>query len=120
VGGIHGRIFGKSITKDCNQLENDVISEIKLAKISPYVMEHVDFLDSISGRSTYFMEAFNVTWSTAAAIAGRLAAKTGKVVYIYDMIFNDKSEFYHMNSSIQPEDFETNVVLKTICEKQSK
>ena len=63
------------------------------------------------------MEAINVTCSTAAAIAGRIAAKTGKTVFIYDMLFNEKSEFYHMNSKIQPEDFENKDVLETLEER---
>jgi hypothetical protein len=98
-----GYVFkvGKDITKD-NMPINDyyiMADGIKHANISPYVAEQIDFLYSIIG-STYQMEAFNVTWSTAAAIAGRLAAKTGEEVYINDMLFNKKSKFFHMNAEI--------------------
>jgi hypothetical protein len=85
--------------------------------ISPYVYEHINFLNSITKRGPYYMEAYNITCSTAAAIAGRLAAKTGKTVYIHDMLFNENSEFYNMNSKIQPEDFENLNILETLHEK---
>lgn len=56
-------------------------------------------------------EARQIAESTATAIMGRYAAYTGKFVRLSDLMENSKSEFYDLQVSVQPEDFEKGSVV---------
>jgi predicted dehydrogenase len=47
---------------------------------NPYVLEHVDFIASVTGKGAYLNEGVRVAESTLTAIMGRLSAYTGKEV----------------------------------------
>lgn len=63
---------------------------------NPYVVEHIDFLNSIFGSGKYWNEAEQVTMSTACGVMVNLSAKTGQAVTMADIFRNVKSKFYNM------------------------
>jgi predicted dehydrogenase len=76
-----------------------------------YVMEHSDFLSGLlSGE--HLNEGEQVAMATATGMMGTLAAYTGQMVRLSDLLTNTESPFYSMNHGLKAEDFESgNVVL---------
>jgi len=70
-----------------------------------YVMEHADFLSGLlSGNLLH--EGEQVAMATASGILGTLAAYTGQMVRMSDLIENKESPFFAMNHPVTAEDFE--------------
>ena len=70
-----------------------------------YVMEHADFLSGlISGN--LLQEGEQVAMATASGMIGTLAAYTGQMVRMSDILTNKESPFYNMNYAVRAEDFE--------------
>ncbi len=82
----------------------------------PYVQEHVDLLNSIL-KEQALNEAENVATSTATAIAGRIAAYTGDVVRISDLLTNKDSAHYNLTVSPSAAEFEAGPVKAPADEK---
>ncbi len=70
-----------------------------------YVMEHVDFLSGLLN-GNYLQEGEQVAMATASGLLGTLAAYTGQMVRLSDLLTNAESPFYNMNYAVRPEDFE--------------
>ena len=94
-GGKIRRPDGKNVTLDGDFREGN-----------PYVVEHYDLLRSIMGTGPYFNEGETVAMSTACGVIGRMAAYTGQIIRLNDILTNTKSQFYNMNCVPTPEDFE--------------
>ena len=73
---------------------------------NPYVVEHVDLLLSVLGLGPYWNEGEQVAMSTACGIMGRIAAYTGQIVTLNDIIKNESSPFYTMDAKPSALDFE--------------
>ena len=70
-----------------------------------YTMEHSDFLAGlVSGN--YLQEGEQVAMGTASGMLGTLAAYTGQMVRMSDLLENKESPFYNMNYTLRAEDFE--------------
>ncbi len=70
-----------------------------------YVMEHSDFLSGLlSGQ--FLQEGEQVALATATGMMGTLAAYTGQMVRMSDLLTNTESPFYNMNHAVRAEDFE--------------
>ncbi|MDD4016301.1 MAG: Gfo/Idh/MocA family oxidoreductase [Kiritimatiellae bacterium] len=70
-----------------------------------YVMEHSDFLTGLLS-GNYLHEGEQVAMATASGMIGTLAAYTGQMVRMDDLLTNTASPFYNMNNPISAEDFE--------------
>ena len=70
-----------------------------------YVMEHADFLSGLLS-GNYLQEGEQVAMATASGMLGTLAAYTGQMVRMSDLLKNTESPFYNMNFKIRAEDFE--------------
>ena len=70
-----------------------------------YVMEHSDFLAGLLS-GNYLHEGEQVAMATASGMIGTLAAYTGQMVRMDDLLANKESPFYNMNNPISAEDFE--------------
>lgn len=70
-----------------------------------YVMEHADFLSGLLS-GNYLQEGEQVAMATASGLLGTLAAYTGQMVRMDDLLKNKESPFYNMNYTIRAEDFE--------------
>jgi len=70
-----------------------------------YVMEHSDFLSGLLS-GNYLHEGEQVAMATASGMIGTLAAYTGQMVRMDDLLANKESPFYNMNNPISAEDFE--------------
>lgn len=70
-----------------------------------YVMEHADFLSGLLS-GNYLQEGEQVAMATASGMLGTLAAYTGQMVRMSDLLTNAESPFYNMNFKIRAEDFE--------------
>jgi len=70
-----------------------------------YVMEHADFLSGLLS-GNYLQEGEQVAMATASGLLGTLAAYTGQMVRMSDLLENKESPFYSMNYPLRPEDFE--------------
>lgn len=70
-----------------------------------YTMEHADFLSGLMS-GNYLQEGEQVAMATASGLLGTLAAYTGQMVRMSDLLTNKESTFYNMNHKIRPEDFE--------------
>ncbi len=69
------------------------------------VMEHADFLDGlISGK--LLEEGEQVAMATATGMLGTMAAYTGQMIRMSDLLTNQDSPFYNMNNPFTAEDFE--------------
>ena len=74
---------------------------------SPTTIEHWDLLRSIMKIGPYFNEGEQVAMSTATCIIGTLAAYSGRMVRMKDVLENERSEFYNgWNAAFTPEQFE--------------
>ena len=71
-----------------------------------YTMEHADFLSGLMS-GNYLQEGEQVALATASGLLGTLAAYTGQMVRMSDLLTNKESPFYNMNHKIRAEDFET-------------
>jgi hypothetical protein len=68
-------------------------------------MEHADFLSGLlSGNLLH--EGEQVAMATASGILGTLAAYTGQMVRMSDLLENKDSPFYAMNHPVSAADFE--------------
>ena len=70
-----------------------------------YTMEHSDFLSGLMS-GNYLQEGEQVAMATASGLLGTLAAYTGQMVRLSDLLTNKESPFYNMNYAIRAEDFE--------------
>jgi myo-inositol 2-dehydrogenase/D-chiro-inositol 1-dehydrogenase len=76
-----------------------------------YMMEHADFLSGLLS-GNLLQEGEQVAMATATGLLGTLAAYTGQMVRLSDLLTNTESPFYSMNHGLKAEDFESgNVVL---------
>ncbi len=71
-----------------------------------YVMEHADFLAGLLS-GDLLNEGEQVAMATASGLLGTLAAYTGQMVRMSDLLTNQESPFYNMNHAVRAEDFET-------------
>lgn len=69
------------------------------------VNEHADLLKSLL-TGTYRNEGEQVAMATATTVMGTLAAYTGRMVLLNDLLSNEASDFYAWKHPLQPEDFE--------------
>ncbi len=74
-----------------------------------YVMEHADFLAGLLS-GNLLQEGEQVAMATASGMLGTLAAYTGQMVRLSDLLTNAESPFYNMNAAVRAEDFETGEV----------
>jgi myo-inositol 2-dehydrogenase/D-chiro-inositol 1-dehydrogenase len=100
-----GTIWGGGRTTGGKKVDVPEFEEFE----GPYVQEHVDLLNSILKQEA-LNEAKNVAESTACAIAGRIAAYTGDVVRLSDLLTNADSPHYKLAVSPSPADFEAGTV----------
>jgi predicted dehydrogenase len=70
-----------------------------------YVMEHADFLSGLLS-GNLLQEGEQVAMATASGILGTLAAYSGQMVRMSDLLTNKESAFYNMNGAVRAEDFE--------------
>jgi len=70
-----------------------------------YVMEHADFLSGLLS-GDLLEEGEQVAMATATGILGTLAAYSGQMVRMSDLLTNAESPFYNMNHPVKAEDFE--------------
>lgn len=70
-----------------------------------YVMEHADFLSGLLS-GNLLEEGEQVAMATATGILGTLAAYSGQMVRMSDLLTNAESPFYNMNHPVKAEDFE--------------
>lgn len=70
-----------------------------------YVMEHSDFLSGLLS-GNLLQEGEQVAMATASGLLGTLAAYTGQMVRLSDLLTNQESPFYNMNYAVRAEDFE--------------
>ena len=76
-----------------------------------YVMEHADFLSGLLS-GNYLQEGEQVAMATATGLMGTLAAYSGQMVRMSDLLTNTDSPFYNMNWSVRAEDFDKGDVAK--------
>jgi predicted dehydrogenase len=72
--------------------------------------EHADLLYSILDKKPYLNEARNVAEASLAAVMGRFATYTGKLIKWDDMMKNKDSEWYNFTCKPSAEDFEKGTV----------
>ena len=94
-----------SITKKGKSIDISKFGE-GLLDCSPYVAEHVDFLNSIFGVGPYWNEGEQVAMSTACGIMSNMSAKTGQAVFLDDLLTNVNSRFYNWQFTPTAADFE--------------
>lgn len=70
-----------------------------------YVMEHADFLSGLLS-GDLLEEGEQVAMATATGLLGTLAAYSGQMVRMSDLLTNAESPFYNMNHPVKAEDFE--------------
>mgnify|MGYP000900411119 FL=1 len=70
-----------------------------------YTMEHADFLSGLMS-GNYLQEGEQVAMATASGLLGTLAAYTGQMVRMSDLLVNKESPFFNMNHPFRAEDFE--------------
>lgn len=75
-----------------------------------YVMEHADFLSGLLS-GDLLQEGEQVAMATATGLLGTLAAYTGQMVRMSDLLKNEQSPFYNMNHGLKAEDFESGSVV---------
>ncbi len=73
ASGVFEEVTGTKGKSTCRDMGAD-------EKISPYVQEHIDLVDSITGKGPYRNEGERTAYSTLTAIMGRMSAYTGKKV----------------------------------------
>ena len=103
--GTDGNLWGGGRTTGGKQVTVPDFEEFE----GPYVQEHIDLLNSILKQEP-LNEAENVATSTMTAIAGRIAAYTGDVVRISDLLTNKESPLYNLTLSPAAADFEAGPV----------
>lgn len=89
-----GRLNGKDVE----------IPEIKLDSDNGMVQEHVDLIRGVLDGKP-LNHAKRIAEVCAVAIAGRIAAYTGDIVRISDLLAREDSKYYNLNLSPKPEDF---------------
>ncbi len=70
--GVFENAFGSKGKSDCRDMAK--------GGINPYVQEHIDLVNSITGEGPYYHEGQQVAESTLTAIIGRMSAYTGQRV----------------------------------------
>ena len=90
----------KSLDKKWIPLEGDFID------LNPYVVEHMDLLKSILGKGPYLNEGEACAMSTACGVMLRIAAYTGQMVAMNQILTNEKSPWYNYACTPTPADFE--------------
>lgn len=90
-----GKLTGKKVD----------VAEIKVDAGNAYVQEHVDLIRSVLAGKP-LNEAKTVAESTLVAIMGRIAAYTGNLVRMGDLLQNDKAPLYNFACIPSALDFE--------------
>jgi myo-inositol 2-dehydrogenase/D-chiro-inositol 1-dehydrogenase len=103
--GSEGNLWGGGKMTSSKKVDTPNFEEVG----GPYVQEHVDLLNSIL-KEQGLNEAENVATSTMCAIAGRIAAYSGDVVRLSDLLTNKESPHYNLTVSPSAADFEANTV----------
>ncbi|HAV14214.1 MAG TPA: hypothetical protein DCX06_12090 [Opitutae bacterium] len=86
------------------------IDPIIVAHTSGIIQEHVDLLKSVRGKGEPMNRSREVADATLCAIAGRMAAYTGKLIRWVDVSENVKSPYYNFTLSPAALDFENGEV----------
>jgi len=111
ISGTHGRV-GETFTGATGSaygggrtMGKDVeIPEIKLDSDNGMVQEHVDLIRGVLDGKP-LNHAKRIAEVCAVAIAGRIAAYTGAIVRISDLLVREDSPFHNLNLSPKAEDF---------------
>jgi myo-inositol 2-dehydrogenase / D-chiro-inositol 1-dehydrogenase len=103
--GSEGTIWGGGRITGGKKVEVPEFEEFE----GPYCQEHVDLLNSIA-KGSAINEAKNVAESTLCAIMGRIAAYTGELVRMSEVLEDKSSPFYNLACSPSAEDFEKGTV----------
>ena len=82
-GGVFEEAFGTKGSTLCHKLGEP--------GVNPYVQEHIDLVNSITGEGPYLHEGVQVAESTLTAIMGRMSAYTGKKLTWEDAMNSDLS-----------------------------
>jgi predicted dehydrogenase len=94
-----GRTMGKEVE----------IPDIKVDSDNGMVQEHVDLIrGALEGKP--LNDAKRIAEVCTVAIAGRIAAYTGDIIRISDLLSKEDSKYYNLNLSPKPEDFQTGSV----------
>jgi predicted dehydrogenase len=84
AGRVTERVVGEKGTSNCNGkiegFNNEKIFEWKDKELNHYVQEHVDCLNSITGKGKQWNEAQQVADSTMTAVLGRMCTYTGREI----------------------------------------
>lgn len=99
--GTDGNVWGGGRMTGGKKVDVPVFEEVG----GPYQQEHINLLRSIL-KGEGLNEAKNVAESTACALAGRIAAYSGDVVRISDLLTNKESPHYNLAVSPSAADFE--------------
>lgn len=81
-----------------------------------YVMEHADFLSGLLS-GNYLQEGEQVAMATASGLLGTIAAYTGQMVRLSDLLTNKDAPAYNFKYAIRPEDFEKGEIAQIEEEK---
>ncbi len=112
LNGSEGNLWGGGRITSSKKVDVPDFEEFE----GPYVQEHVDLLNSIM-KSEALNEAKNVAESTACAIMGRMAAYTGELIKLDDLLVNKDSPLYNQAASPSWQDFEKGTVKAPADEK---
>ena len=98
VGNKIQRWDGKPVAEDLAAIEGRPDNGL--------IAEHVDFLNGLLS-GNFLNEGEQVAMSTATCIIGTLAAYSGRMVRMKDVLENERSEFFNgWNAAFTPEQFE--------------
>jgi len=98
--GAHGSLYGGG---KINGKEVE-IPKLTMDHDNGMVQEHVDLIRSVLDGKP-LNDAKRIAEVCAVAIAGRIAAYTGAIVRIQDLLEREDSQFYNLNLSPKAEDF---------------
>jgi myo-inositol 2-dehydrogenase/D-chiro-inositol 1-dehydrogenase len=87
------------------------IAPVQVDHASGTIQEHVDLLRSIRGEGEPLNRSREVADATMCAIAGRIAAYTGKLIRWVDLTENTDSPYYGLELSPKALDFETGDII---------
>jgi predicted dehydrogenase len=74
-----------------------------------YVAEHYDLLSGLL-KGELLNEGEQIAMATATGVLGTIAAYTGQMVRMSDLLENEQSPFYSWKNAVSPEDFESGSV----------
>jgi myo-inositol 2-dehydrogenase / D-chiro-inositol 1-dehydrogenase len=84
-GGVYEQATGTKGRSNCHDLGE--------RGTNPYIQEHIDLVNAITGKTPYLNEGVQVAHSTMTAIMGRMSAYTGRKITWKDVMTGDLAEF---------------------------